>query len=78
MSLSYLTTEQTAALLHMSVRTIRERTRTATIPHRRLPGQRRCLFLADVLTRWLDGADLEVVELARGGRVVRPRTNGRV
>jgi excisionase family DNA binding protein len=74
----YLTVEQVAERLHTSVRTIRERTRTAAIPHRRLPGQRRCLFLPHELDVWLDGAQLELVELDGGGRVVRPRTNGRV
>lgn len=73
----FLTTEQVADMLHMSLRTVRERTRTSTIPHRRLPGQRRCLFLEHELAAWLDGADLEVTELAGGGRVVRPRSNVR-
>jgi excisionase family DNA binding protein len=74
----YLTVEQVAERLHTSVRTIRERTRTGTIPHRRLPGQRRCLFLPRELDVWLDGAELDVVELAGGGRVVRPKGNDRV
>ena len=68
----YLTVEQVAERLHISVRTVRERTRLAQIPHRKLAGQRRCLFLADELDAWLDGTPLHVVELAGGGRVVRP------
>ena len=78
MSSPYLTVEEVAERLHASTRTILERTRTGTIPHRRLPGQRRCLFLPYELDAWLDGAELEVTELAGGGRVVRPRTNGGV
>jgi excisionase family DNA binding protein len=68
----YLLVEDVARLLGCSVRTVHERTRLAEIPHRRPPGTRRCLFLADELRDWLDGAQLELVELARGGRVVRP------
>ena len=68
----YLTVEQVAERLHTSVRSVRERTRLAQIPHRKLPGQRRCLFLAHELDAWLDGAPLDVVELAGGGRVVKP------
>jgi excisionase family DNA binding protein len=69
----YLSTADVAARLHCSTRTIHELTRTSAIPHRRLPGTRRCLFLPDELDAWADGAPLEVVELARGGRVVRTR-----
>lgn len=73
----YLTVEQVAERLHASVRTVRERTRLARIPHRKLPGQRRCLFLPHELDAWLDGTPLDVVELAGGGRVVRPAENSR-
>ena len=44
--------------------------------HRKLPGSRRCLFRQDALTAWEDGADLEVLELADGGRIVRIRALG--
>ena len=69
----YLVVEDVAERLHRSIRSVHELTRTCAIPHRRLPGSRRCLFLLDHLEQWEDGAELEVVELARGGRVVRPR-----
>jgi excisionase family DNA binding protein len=70
----YLFVEDVARLLGCSTRTVHERTRLGEIPHRRPPGARRCLFLPDELRAWLDGAELEVVELDRGGRVVKPRT----
>jgi hypothetical protein len=56
-----------------STRWVLERTRLRTIPHRRLPGSRRCLFLVEELRAWETGAALEVVELADGGRLVRPK-----
>jgi hypothetical protein len=40
----FLITSDVAARLRCSVRTIREMTRLGVIPHRRLPGSRRCLF----------------------------------
>ncbi len=69
----YLLVEDVAARLRCSRRTIHELTRTNAIPHRRLPGGRRCLFREDELDAWVEGAPLEVVELTRGGRVVRPK-----
>jgi hypothetical protein len=68
-----LLVEDVAARLHCSARTIHELTRTLAIPHRRLPGSRRCLFLVAELEAWEDGAELEVRELGRGGRIIRPR-----
>jgi len=50
-----------------------ELTRLAEIPHRKLPGSRRCLFVVSDLEQWEAGCELEVAELARGGRIVRPR-----
>lgn len=70
----YLLVEDVAQRLRCSTRTIHELTRTAAIPHRRLPGGRRCLFLLPELQAWEAGVALEVVETARGGRVVRPTT----
>jgi excisionase family DNA binding protein len=70
--MTYLTVEQVAERLHWSARTVHERTRTATIPHRRLPGTRRCLFVEAELQAWENGAELELVE-TNGGRVVRPK-----
>lgn len=69
----FLLVADVAVLLGCSSRTIHERTRLCEIPHRKPPGARRCLFLEDELRAWLDGAVLEVVELPRGGRVVRPK-----
>jgi excisionase family DNA binding protein len=68
----YLLVEDVAARLRCSVRSIHELTRTNAIPHRRLAGARRCLFRPDELEAWENGAALEVVELAGGGRVVKP------
>jgi hypothetical protein len=52
---------------------VQELTRRGEIPHRRMPGTRRCLFVEAELLAWEDGAPLEVIELSRGGRVVRPK-----
>ena len=70
----YLLAEDVAGRLHVSTRTVHELTRTAAIPHRKLPGTRRCLFLEGELVAWENGAPLEATELPRGGRVVRPRS----
>ena len=71
MTSPYMRVEDVAARLHCSKRTIHELTRLGEIPHRRLPGTRRCLFRADELEAWESGATLERVELPRGGRIVR-------
>jgi excisionase family DNA binding protein len=68
----YLTVEEAAELLRRSPRSVHELTRSRKIPHRRLVGMRRLLFLADELEAWADGAELETIELADGSRVVRP------
>jgi hypothetical protein len=68
----YLTTDDVAGLLRCSRRAVHELRRTGSIPHRRAPPARRCLFLAAEIQSWLDGAPLESVELQRGGRIVRP------
>lgn len=68
----FLTAEQVASRLHCSIRSVHELTRTGRIPHRRLAGQRRVLFVEAELVAWEDGASLETRELAGGGRVVRP------
>lgn len=69
----YLLVEDVAERLRCSIRTVHELTRTNAIPHRRLPGTRRCLFRLDELEAWEDGAPLEVSELPRCGRLVVPR-----
>jgi excisionase family DNA binding protein len=71
-SSAFLVVEDVAARLRCSIRTIHELTRRGAIPHRRLPGSRRCLFRADELEAWENGARLEVTALPRGGRIVRP------
>jgi hypothetical protein len=40
-----------------------------------LPHGRRCLFDPNELKAWMDGAELERVDLPHGGRVVRPRSS---
>jgi excisionase family DNA binding protein len=69
----YLTVPAAAERLHCSPRSIHEKTRPGAIPHRRIAGTRRCLFREDELDAWLDGAELERIELPSGDRVVRPK-----
>jgi excisionase family DNA binding protein len=68
----FLTADEVAARLRCSLRTVHELARRNEIPLRRLPGCRRLLFAAEHLAQWEDGAALEIVQLSRGGRVVRP------
>ena len=68
----FLTADEVAARLRCSLRTVHELARRNEIPLRRLPGCRRLLFAAEHLTQWEDGAPLEIIQLSRGGRVVRP------
>lgn len=70
----YLFVEHVAARYGVSPRWVHERTRLNEIPHRRLPGSRRCLFLEAELKAWEAGAELEVRELTDGGRIVTPKT----
>jgi excisionase family DNA binding protein len=68
----YLTTEQAAQLLCVSTRTVRGLAAAKAIPHRRIGGTRRLLFLEAELVAFVDGADdLETIETVHGGRVVR-------
>jgi hypothetical protein len=69
----YLFVEQVEARYGVSTRWVHERTRNAEIPHIRHAGTRRCLFREDWLAAWDVGAELEVRELAGGGRIVRPK-----
>jgi len=66
----YLVTEEVAERLRCSIAKVHELTRLRAIPHRRLPGSRRCLFLVADLEAWEAGGELQVRELERGGRVV--------
>jgi excisionase family DNA binding protein len=58
----FLITPEVAARLRCSVRTVHELTRLGLIPHRRLPGSRRCLFRKEELEAWEAGAILETIE----------------
>ena len=68
----FLTVDDVTAILGVSKRTVHELTRTHRIPHRVAPYGRRCLFDREWVGAWLDGAELEHVALAGGGRIVRP------
>ena len=70
----FLITPEVATRLRCSVRTVHELTRHGLIPHRRLPGSRRCLIREEELEAWERGAPLETVALERGDRFVRPIT----
>lgn len=65
--------EEVAPLVGMAPSTLAEHCRRGRFPHRRLPGTRRLLFPAADVQAYLDGCDLEVRELARGGRIVKPK-----
>jgi predicted DNA-binding transcriptional regulator AlpA len=68
----FLVVEQVAQLIGVKPRTIHEYTRQECgIPHRVLPGGRRCLFERAALEAWMNGAKLERIDLPRGGRIVR-------
>ena len=76
MSGPLLRVEDVAELLGCSTRSVHELTRRRTIPFRRIPGTRRCLFVESEILAWVDAGgaqELEVVEGARGGVVVRFR-----
>ena len=70
------TVEQMAAELNHSVRWVHERTRRDEIPCRVVPHGRRILFEPEWIAAWLDGAELERIDLPAGGRIVRPKSNG--
>lgn len=68
----YLLTEDVADRYRQSVRWVDEESRCGRLPHRKLPGRRRRLYLEDELQLFDDGAQLETIKLANGGRHVRP------
>lgn len=70
-----LKTEDVAETLGLSRGTVQEQMARGLIPHRRLPGTRRCIVPLSDFRAWLDGAELETVRLANGGRIVRPIAN---
>jgi predicted DNA-binding transcriptional regulator AlpA len=69
----YLLAEDVAQLVGCSVRSVHEHARLGKIPHRRIGGTRRLLFIEEEITAWVDGAELERIETPQGGRVVRPK-----
>jgi excisionase family DNA binding protein len=71
----YLNVDDVAARMGIAKRTVHELTRTRRIPHRVMPFGRRCLFEDAWLDAWADGAELEVVDLQGGGRIVRPNAS---
>lgn len=72
-SVTLLTVEQVAPMLNMSRRSLHEKTRRGLVPHRILPGTRRCLFEPEALRAWADGAELERIDLPGNGRIIRPK-----
>jgi hypothetical protein len=68
-----LTVEEVAARYSCSIRTVHERTRLLQMPHHKHPGGRRNYYPPRWLDEWDGGAELEIVELGNGGRVVRPK-----
>lgn len=63
--------EEVAKALRVSPRTVSEMMRARSIPHRRLRGLRRCLFIQQELAEWLDG----LVHRARRRRPKRVHTD---
>lgn len=68
----FLLSEDVAELLGLSRYTVQNQLRRGLIPHRRMPGTRRCIIPRKDFEAWLDGAALETVPFAGGGRIVRP------
>ena len=73
----FLLSEQIAELLGLSRSTVQEYLSRCLIPHRKLPHTRRCLVPRADFDAWLDGAELETRYLAGGGRIVKPKKQGR-
>ena len=69
----YLTHAEAHELLRMSSRALHELVSRRAVPHRRPAGTRRLLYLEAELRAFVDGAELEAIETAGGGRVVRPK-----
>lgn len=70
MSRRFLTVRTVATRYTVSAWTIYEWARTGLIPCRKING--RLLFAEADLEEWEDGAELEVVATAAGGRICRP------
>jgi hypothetical protein len=69
----YLVIDEAAELLRMSVRAVHERTRTRSIPMRKLAATRKILFVREELLAYMDGAELTVFEKSDGSVIVRPQ-----
>lgn len=69
----FLLSEDVAELLGVSRSTVQEWLGRHLIPHRRLPGTRRCIIPRADFEQWLEGCELEATPLASGGRIVRPK-----
>ena len=68
----YLVIKEAADLLRMSVRAVHERTRTKSIPMRKMAATRKLLFVRAELVAFMDGAELLVTEKADGSVIVKP------
>lgn len=68
----FMLSEDVADVLGVSRSTVQEWLGQGRIPHRKMPGTRRCLVPVKDFQAWLDGAELEMIPLAAGGRIVRP------
>jgi excisionase family DNA binding protein len=66
----YLLVEDIAARYGVSVRTVHSWTAAGRIPHRKIPGVRRCLFLEAELADWENGG--RVVEVENGRAKAEP------
>jgi excisionase family DNA binding protein len=72
----FLLTDDVAELLGLARSTVQEQMARGLVPNRRLPGTRRCVVPRADFDAWINGAELEVIHLARGGRIVRPIGGG--
>ena len=68
----YLVIKEAADLLRMSVRAVHERTRTKSIPMRKMAATRKLLFVRAELIDFMNGAELETIEKVDGSVIVRP------
>jgi len=71
----FLDIDGAAELLVSSRRVLHQLASERRIPHRRLPGQRKLVFVRAELESFVidPTLELEVVELERNGRIVRPK-----
>lgn len=75
---AHLLRPEVAQRLRCSMRTVQELTLRRAIPHVLRPKARRVLYPMDWLLAWErnPGMPLEVLDLAHGGRIVRPASKG--